>query len=143
MQPERTLAASRTELNAVIGFSRHSNHINLAILPLMSFFLSLTQKPIIQSCFTGVQGHQASPKVSQHSLLFLSQLEAPENNNYKCKNGKTQEEKEDRGAVAILSGGKGWGEGERWKQKRPDRNTGQRETERHEGSKSYSEGEKN
>lgn len=105
MQPERTLAASRTELNAVIGFSRHRNHINLAILPLMSFFLSLTQKPIIQSCFAGVQGPQASPKVSQHSLLFLSQLEAPEKNNYKCKNGKTQEEKEDRGAVAILTGG--------------------------------------
>lgn len=40
----------------------HSNHINPAILPLMSFALSLTQKPIIQSCFTWVQGHQASPK---------------------------------------------------------------------------------
>lgn len=46
------------------------------------------------------------PQVSQHSLLFLSQPEAPEDNDYECKNGKTQEEKKTRRVVILTAGEK-------------------------------------
>lgn len=57
-------AAGRTELNAVVGFSHHSNYINPATSSFLSLPLFPSHKHIIQSSYTGVQGWQDFPKPS-------------------------------------------------------------------------------
>lgn len=85
----RTSGAGWSELNAVVWFSHHSNHINPAPLRLLSFYPSptdtQTRHPILL--------HRGSrltrfPKAFQHSWLFLSQPEPPENNNCGARAGK-------------------------------------------------------
>lgn len=93
---QRTVAAGRTELNAVVWFCHHRNHINPATFsspPSLSFFPShtdtQTHHPILL--------HRGSrlarfPKAFWHSWLFLSQPEPPETNSRGSKSGKTRED---------------------------------------------------
>lgn len=94
----RTSGAGWSELNAVVWFSHHSNHINPAPLRLLSFFPSptdtQTRHPILL--------HRGSrltrfPKAFQHSWLFLSQPEPPENNNCGARAGKTHKDWQAKG----------------------------------------------
>lgn len=84
---QATLAAGGTELQAVVLFSHHSNHIMLAII--LSFFHSLSYRHTIPSSDRRGSRPAKFPKAFQHCLLFLSQLNPSENN---CRKEKIQED---------------------------------------------------